>query len=137
MLAELEDAHRQTEQALQAQRRFVADASHELRPPLTTIRGNLDLLRREPPISDPDRMAGLADLIEESDRLIRMVNDLLVLACADVQPPEWQEPVSLKPVLDHVQRQVKQLAPNRTVCFKPVIPELVVVRGNEDAMKIH
>lgn len=135
MLAELEDAHRQTEQALQTQRRFVADASHELRTPLTTVRGNLDLLRREPPISDPDRMAVLADLIEESDRLIRMVNHLLVLARADVQPPEWQEPVSLKSVFDHVQRQVKQLAPNRIVCFEPVVPELVIVRGNEDALK--
>ena len=44
------------------------------------MRGNLDLLRREPPISDPDRLAVLTVLVEESDRLIRMVNDLLVLA---------------------------------------------------------
>lgn len=135
MLTELEDAHHQTEQALQTQRRFVADASHELRTPLTTVRGNLDLLRREPPISDPDRIAVLTDLVEESDRLIRMVNDLLVLARADVQPPEWQEPILLQPLLDQVQRQVKQLAPKRTIGFQSLLPASTVVLGNEDALK--
>ncbi|MEZ4620542.1 MAG: histidine kinase dimerization/phospho-acceptor domain-containing protein [Caldilineaceae bacterium] len=133
MLAELEDAHRQTEQTLQTQRRFVADASHELRTPLTTVRGNLDLLRREPPISDPDRMAVLADLVEESDRLIRMVNHLLVLARADVQPPEWQEPVSLKSVFDHVQRQVKQLA----LTVRSVSSRWCPNRSLYEAMKMH
>ncbi len=51
MLNELQGAYRQTEQTLQQQRRFVADASHELRTPLTTIRGNLGLLQRQPPIA--------------------------------------------------------------------------------------
>ncbi len=55
MLAALQDAHQQTEDALNTQRRFVADASHELRTPLTTIRGNIRLLQRTPPISKSDR----------------------------------------------------------------------------------
>ena len=54
MLNELQGAYRQIEQSLQSQRRFVADASHELRTPLTTIRGNLGLLQRQPPISAED-----------------------------------------------------------------------------------
>ena len=138
MLNALEDAHRQTERALQAQRRFVADASHELRTPLTTIRGNLDLLRREPPIRDSDRLTVLTDLAEETDRLIRMVNDMLVLARADVQAPAWQEPVPLQPVLDHVQRQMTQLAPARAVRFDPVDGDNAMpltALGNEDALK--
>ena len=143
MLTELEETHRQTEQALQTQKRFVADASHELRTPLTTIRGNLELLRREPPIRDDDRLAVLTDLIEESDRLIRMVNDLLVLARADVQPPEWQEPIRLQPLLDQVQRQIKQLAPERSVHFEPasstqaetIATRTITVLGHEDALK--
>src|SRR5439155_3853437 len=56
MLTGLQDAY-------QTQRRFVADASHELRTPLTTIRGNLGLLQREPPIAAADRVAVLADLV--------------------------------------------------------------------------
>lgn len=139
MLAELEDAHRQTEQALQAQRRFVADASHELRTPLTTVRGNLELLRREPPISQEDRYEVLLDLVEETDRLIRLVNDLLLLARADVQPPQWQEPVQLRPLLDNVARQMKQLAPERAIQFEPRSANgraaNITVLGNEDALK--
>jgi signal transduction histidine kinase len=49
ILAELEAAYRQLEDAVESQRRFVADASHELRTPLTTVRGNVELRRREPP----------------------------------------------------------------------------------------
>ena len=138
MLDELEDAHLQTEQTLQTQRRFVADASHELRTPLTTIRDNLTLLCRQPPINDSDRMAVLTDLVDETDRLIRLVNDLLVLARADVQPPQWQEPIHLRPLLDTVERQMKQLAPNRNVCVEPVpngISSSVTPLGNEDALK--
>ena len=43
MLTELQSAFHQTEQALQAQRRFVADASHELRTPISVIRGEADV----------------------------------------------------------------------------------------------
>ncbi|VAW43231.1 Two-component system sensor histidine kinase [hydrothermal vent metagenome] len=138
MLAELEDAHRQTEQTLQAQRRFVADASHELRTPLTTARGNLALLRREPPISKNDRYEVLVDLVEETDRLIRLVNDLLVLARADVQPPQWQDPVKLQPLLAVVQRQMKQLAPKRKIQFAQISDGTlapITVLGNADALK--
>lgn len=138
MMAQLEAAHRQTEQALHAQRRFVADASHELRTPLTTIRGNLDLLRREPPIRKSDHRAVLSDLVEETERLSRMVNDLLVLARADVEPPQWQEPVRLQPLLESVQRQIGHLAPMRSVCFDYDFPPLdrpVIVLGHEDALR--
>ncbi len=69
MLNELQGAYRQTEQALQSQRRMVADASHELRTPLTTIRGNLGLLQRQPPISAEDQAAVMVDVVDETDRL--------------------------------------------------------------------
>ena len=83
MLNELQAAYRQSEQALQAQRRLVADASHELRTPLTTIRGNLGLLKRQPPIEAEDKAAVLNDMVDETDRLIRLTNDLLTLARSD------------------------------------------------------
>ncbi len=86
MLAELESAYRQLEEALDSQRRFVADASHELRTPLTTVRGNIELLRAEPPIAPQERAEILADTTEEVDRLIRLVNQLLVLARVDAGP---------------------------------------------------
>lgn len=67
-----------------AQRRFVADASHELRAPLTTIQGNLAFLLRHADELPPDeRRTMLADAHSEALRLARVVDDLLLLARAD------------------------------------------------------
>jgi len=72
MLARLEAAQA-------AQRRFVADASHELRSPLATLRANLELAT-DPHTADA---ASAETLLAETDRLERLVADLLLLAKAD------------------------------------------------------
>jgi signal transduction histidine kinase len=115
------------------QRRFVADVSHELRTPLTTLNGNVELLRREPPISAEDRSEVLTDMASESRRLIRLVNDLLVLARADARRPLQSEPVPIKPIVEEVCRQARLLAPDREIaCDAP--PE-VAAMGQADAIK--
>jgi len=71
------------EQAYQRQQRFVADASHELRAPITSIRCNLDLLAKAPDLPPEEAQAALADVRAEADRMSRLVNDLLTLAHSD------------------------------------------------------
>jgi two-component system, OmpR family, sensor kinase len=72
------------ESATQAQRRFVADASHELRAPLTTIQGNLAFLQRHLEELPPEeRRTMLADAHGETLRLAELVEELLLLARAD------------------------------------------------------
>src|SRR2546422_5718371 len=72
------------ESATQAQRRFVADASHELRAPLTTIQGNLAFLQRHLDELPPEEgRIMLADAHEETQRLAGLVEELLLLARAD------------------------------------------------------
>ena len=66
------------ERLFNAQRRFVADVSHEMRTPLTTIQGNLDLIRR----IGYDEEA-LEAIESEAGRMSRLVGDLLLLAKAD------------------------------------------------------
>lgn len=133
MLAQLQDAYRQVEQALHTQRRFAGDASHELRTPLTTIRGNLGLLQRQPPISDEDREAVLDDMVDETDRLMRLVNDLLVLARADAGRQLQSAPIALDPLFEETCRQVRALAPERQ--FTCAAPEGLAVLGDRDALK--
>jgi two-component system OmpR family sensor kinase len=133
MLNELQGAYRQTDQALQSQRRMVADASHELRTPLTTIRGNLGLLQRQPPISTEDEAAVMTDLVDETDRLIRLVNDLLVLARSDTGRPLRSERVPIAPLVDDVCRQAGLLGAEPTIVSEAV-PEATVV-GDRDAIK--
>ena len=65
-----------------AQRRFVADASHELRTPAALIRANAEVLQREDLVA-PDGDPLLADIIGESDRLGGLVGDLLQLSAWD------------------------------------------------------
>jgi signal transduction histidine kinase len=73
------------ERAFASQRAFVDDAGHELRTPITIIRGQLEMLS-----DDPERRRRAVELVtDELDRMSRMVNDLLMLAKA--QQPELLE----------------------------------------------
>lgn len=65
--------------ALSRERAFVADAGHELRTPLTVLKGELELARR-PGRSRDDLAATVEVAAEETDRLIRLTEDLLLLA---------------------------------------------------------
>lgn len=67
------------ETAFFAQKRFVADASHELRTPIAIVRGNLDLIAL-PSTSEEERREAFAVIAEEIDRMSRMLEDLLALA---------------------------------------------------------
>jgi two-component system, OmpR family, sensor kinase len=112
---------------------FVADVSHELRTPLTTLRGNLGLLGRNPPASAEEQADILTDMVDESDRLIRLVNDLLQLARADAGRSLVREPLLLLPVLEETIRQARQLDPSRSIKLKK--PVDVSVLGDRDAIK--
>jgi signal transduction histidine kinase len=70
------------EASANTQRRFVSDASHELRSPLTTLRAGLELLATQQPATAGTTMDMV---IEETDRLDRLVSALLLLARADDQ----------------------------------------------------
>src|SRR5260370_36489303 len=71
------------EEAYWRQQRFVADASHELRAPITSIRCNLDLLATAPDLPAEEARSALADAQAEAARMGRLVNDLLTLARSD------------------------------------------------------
>ncbi len=132
MLSRLQDAYQQVAHALELQRNFVADVSHELRTPLTTLRGNLGLLRRQPPILPDERDDILSDMNEESDRLIRLVNDLLVLARADAGRSLAKENVEILPLLDEICRQARLLEPERSIALQA---EPLAIIGDRDALK--
>ena len=67
------------EEGLERERRFVADAGHELRTPLATLRAELELALRQPRPSE-ELVAALRSAAEEVERLVRLAEDLLVLA---------------------------------------------------------
>lgn len=103
------------ESATQAQRRFVADASHELRAPLTTIQGNLAFLQRHlDELPAEERRIMLADAHRETLRLAELVEELLLLARADAStdtpPAETAAEVRIRSALPvELDRVVLQL----------------------------
>lgn len=126
MLASIEEAYT-------AQQRFVSDASHELRAPLTAIQANLDLLHRHPEMSESDRSEALVEAERESTRLTRLVADLLALARADAGLPLRSSVVDLDAVVLDVFSNARQLSRGQTLMLDPFEP--VQVRGDEDRLK--
>ena len=133
MLSRLQDAFQKVEHSLQMQRDFVADVSHELRTPLTTLRGNLGLLRHSASMPPEEQTDILNDMVDESDRLIRLVNDLLSLARADAGRNLAKDSVDVSDVLDETCRQARQLDSQRNIQMD-IDSDLKII-GDRDAVK--
>jgi signal transduction histidine kinase len=88
--------------ASEEQRRFVADAAHELRSPLARIRAQLEVDAAHPATADPD--ATRASVLAEAARLQRLVDDLLLLASGDAGAldPVRAGPVDLDDVVERL-----------------------------------
>lgn len=87
------------EESQRAQRGLVADASHELRTPIATIRTNVDLLKRHPELSAAERDAALAAAGAELEELGSLVTDIVELARDGTEPPPVFEPFRLDEVV--------------------------------------
>ncbi len=68
------------ERSVQAQRHLVADASHELRTPIATLRGNIQILREADRLPAEDQASIQEDIVEELDELTSLVSDVVELA---------------------------------------------------------
>jgi signal transduction histidine kinase len=97
------------EAAFRTQRQFIADASHELRTPITIIRGHLEVLGDDP----EERRETMALVLDEIDRMGRMVEELFVLARAE--QPDWLhlEPVDIAALTEDLQTKARALGERR------------------------
>jgi two-component system OmpR family sensor kinase len=106
----LNDMLSRLEAGLLRERRFVADASHELRTPLALLETELELALRRPRTPEELRTA-LASAAEEVDRLVRLAEDLLVLARADEgQLPLRRGPVPVGDLFETIARRFQPRA---------------------------
>ena len=125
MLEALEHNH----QTLQ---RFLGDASHQLRTPLTTVRANLDLAQR-PDLPAAERQAILADARDEAERMGRLIGDLLALARAESGARLEFGPVELDALLVEAVQRERQAAPHLRMSVSSVEP--AIVDGDRDRLR--
>jgi len=117
------------EHAYAEQRRFVADASHELRTPVAIIRGNVELLRRgNVPKDDGDE--SLAMIEHESVRMTRLLDELLSLARLEGGMHAFQ-PLEVRTILEEGAARAKMLG-DRVINVDS--PANVWIQGDPDLL---
>jgi two-component system, OmpR family, sensor histidine kinase MprB len=100
------------ERSIESQRNLVADASHELRTPISSIRANLQLMRDEALLTQEDRDALRADMIDELDELTQLVGDVVELARgskASAEPGEVSIDAIVVAAVERARRRSPQL----------------------------
>jgi two-component system OmpR family sensor kinase len=119
------------EELFNSQRRFLADVSHDLRTPLTVIKGNVDLLRKMGKVEEES----LNSVDMEVNRLTRLVGDLLLLEQAETgRLPMESKLVALDDLLLQVFQQIRLLTGRRLRLIFKDIDELEVM-GDRDRLK--
>ncbi len=84
MIERLQNSRDALDESVRAQRQLVADASHELRTPITSLRTNIEVLLAGERLSDDDRHRLLADVLEQSEELSALIGDVIELARGDL-----------------------------------------------------
>jgi two-component system sensor histidine kinase MprB len=110
MLDRLEGSRAALDDSVRAQRQLVADASHELRTPVTSLRTNIEVLLAGGELDPEDRRRLLADVVEQSEELSLLVGDLIELARGD-QPGSESEDVRLDGIAAESLTRARRNAP--------------------------
>jgi two-component system sensor histidine kinase MprB len=110
MLAHLESSRAALDDSMRAQRQLVADASHELRTPVTSLRTNIEVLLVGGELGEDERRRLLADVVEQSEELTVLVSDLIELARGD-EPHTGAEDVRLDSVVEESVARARRNAP--------------------------
>jgi two-component system OmpR family sensor kinase len=134
MLSEIEQAFAARDATEERLRRLLADVSHELRTPLTSIRGYAELFRRGAD-QDPADLAEVMRAIEdESARMTRLVDDLLLLARLDEQQPLERRPLALDDIVEAAAEAAKVVDRTRPLELD-LGPRPTVVAGDSGRLR--
>jgi two-component system OmpR family sensor kinase len=115
-----------------AERRFLDNASHELRTPLTVLKTEIDLALSRPRTAD-ELMTALRSVAEETNRLVRMADDLLFLARTHGKLPILRAPVAIAELLESSARLFRTRARAAHVAIDVQAPDAMV---NVDAARV-
>ncbi len=125
MLERLQGSRAALDESVRAQRQLVADASHELRTPVTSLRTNIEVLLANPGLDEDERRRLLDDVVEQSEELTGLVGDLIELARGDL-PAESVEDARLDRIVEEAVARARRNSPG--IRFETEL-EPVIVEG--------
>ena len=132
MLGQIERAFREREASEQRLRRFIADASHELRTPVATVRGYAELFRRGAAERPGDLAKTMQRIESEARRMGVLVDELLLLARLDQGRPLDSAPLDLTDLAADAVAAARAVDPDRPLTLRATAP--LPVRG--DAVRL-
>ncbi|MGC9222074.1 MAG: sensor histidine kinase [Solirubrobacteraceae bacterium] len=130
MLDRLQRSRITLDASMAAQRQLVADASHELRTPVTSLRTNIEVLLSGADLGEDDRQRLLTDVVEQSEELSLLVANLIEVARGD-SPPETVEKLPLDALVEEALDRAKRNTPG--IEFDEQLTS-VYVQGNADRL---
>jgi heavy metal sensor kinase len=115
-------------QIIESHQQFAADASHELRSPLTSLRSRLEIALRRTRSAEEYRLV-ISDCLAEVERLTRLAEDLLELARSDAQRLTLDlSEVELQPLIAaEISRMLSEAEPRRVKLLAEINPDLIVI----------
>lgn len=112
---------------------FVANVSHELKTPLTSIRGFAETLRY---VQDAEKREKFLDIInDEAERLTRLINDILTLSSLEQHRFEKNEIINVNDTIDDVYNLMKNTAESKDITLSIVGKTVPPVIGDSDKFK--
>lgn len=132
-------ALRPVEASWRGQQRFIADASHELKTPLTVIAADVAILKRHPERTIASQSQWVESIEAESSHMHELVGDMLLLASADAQgksaPATQNELVDLSKLVNTHVLQFEPLAYERKIALSTNIAETITVAGDRNKLQ--
>jgi len=113
--------------------KFISDASHEMRTPLTSIHGFVEVLQRGAAKNEKQLDLALNSILTESERLTNLVNELLMLTKLDQHIKHEMKNENIKEIVEEVYPQLKILAGERKVDLE--LMDNLLVKANRNQIK--
>jgi Na+/proline symporter/signal transduction histidine kinase len=118
---------------------FISTVTHELRTPLTSIRAFTEILNDNPRLDEPERARFLGIIIKESERLTRLINQVLDLARIESGNAEWHtSEIDMREVLEDSITAVSQLFRDEKISLRMALPDHVppIVADRDRLMQV-
>ncbi len=131
---ELKEANERLKELDRMKDEFVSIVSHELRTPLTAIRALTEILRDNPELNREKRQQFLENVVKESERLTRLINQVLDVAKIEAETADWTlEQIDLRDLIEEGLVTTNQLFIEKYVSLEKELPSSpVMVKVDRD-----